>query len=146
MVLLLHEDLANLFRHREFSQIFALSDSIAVIANGFVFILEIEAQHLLWIFRGAYWLGRNRWHLPEIIDLPREDQGVVELLLGVDLELAGYAHILRSAEDLGIDHVTDDRLILASKVFIQQLGEAITGDFFFDYGRSELRHVVSPSN
>src|SRR5580698_10925993 len=41
MVLLLHQDLANLFRHRVFSKRFTLPDAIAVIANGFVFIVEI---------------------------------------------------------------------------------------------------------
>ena len=43
MVLLLHKDLANLLRHREFTKSFALPDAIAIIADGFVFILEIEA-------------------------------------------------------------------------------------------------------
>jgi hypothetical protein len=36
MVLLLHEDLANLFPHRVFAQRFALPDTLAIIANGFV--------------------------------------------------------------------------------------------------------------
>src|SRR5262249_12133991 len=43
MVLLLHKDLANLLRHREFTKSFALPDAIAIIADGFVLILEIEA-------------------------------------------------------------------------------------------------------
>jgi hypothetical protein len=41
MILFLHEDLANLFRHRVFSKRFTLPDAIAVIANGFIFIFEI---------------------------------------------------------------------------------------------------------
>ena len=81
MVLLLHEDLANLFRHRIFSQRFALPDAIAVIANGFVFIIEIVAQHVFRIFRCAYRLGSDHRHFTEIVDLPREDQGMIELLL-----------------------------------------------------------------
>ncbi len=87
MVLLLHEDLPNLFRHREFSKSFALPDAIAIIPNGVVFIFEIEPQHLFRIFRRAYRLGSNRWHFAEVINLPRDDQGMVELLLGVDFEL-----------------------------------------------------------
>jgi|SRR5215470_13156294 len=43
MVLLLHEDLANLLRHREFTESFALPDAIAIIEDGFVFIIKIEA-------------------------------------------------------------------------------------------------------
>src|SRR5215472_15940372 len=110
MVLLLYKDLANLLRHREFSQHFTLPDPIAVIANRFVFVLEIEAEHLFRIFRGAYRLGSNRWHFPEIINLPRDNQGVVKLLLGMDLELVGDVHVLGTAEDLGIDYVANDRL------------------------------------
>src|ERR1700680_1923650 len=45
MGLLLHQNLANLFCHRVFSKRFALPDTIAVIANGVVFIIEIEPQH-----------------------------------------------------------------------------------------------------
>src|SRR5258708_13408985 len=87
MVLLLHKDLANLFRHREFTKRFALPDAIAVFTNGVVFIFEIEPQHLFRIFRRAYRLGRNRWHFAEVINLPRDDQGMNELLLGSDFEL-----------------------------------------------------------
>ena len=87
MVLLLHEDLANLFRHREFSKRFTLPDAIAVIANGFVFIIEIVPEHVFRIFRCAHRLGSDRRHFAEIVDLPREDQGMIELLLGVDFEL-----------------------------------------------------------
>jgi hypothetical protein len=50
MVLLLHEDLPNLFRHRIFSKRFALPHAIAIIADGIVFILEIEAEYVDGIF------------------------------------------------------------------------------------------------
>ncbi len=75
MILLLHEDLANLFRHRVFSKLFTLPDAIAVIANGFIFIFEIIPEHVFRIFRCAYRLGSYSWHCAEIVDLPREDQG-----------------------------------------------------------------------
>ncbi len=100
MVLLLYKDLANLFRHSEFTKRFALPDAIAVITNGVVFIFEIEPQYLFRIFRRAYLLGSNPWHFAEIVDLPRDDQGMVELLLGVDFELRGDVHVLCAAEDL----------------------------------------------
>ena len=41
MILLLHEDLANLFRHRLFPKRFTLPDAIAVIADGLVLVIEI---------------------------------------------------------------------------------------------------------
>ena len=53
MILLLHENLTNLFRHCVFSKRFTLSDAIAVIANGFVFIVEIIPEHFFRIFRCA---------------------------------------------------------------------------------------------
>src|SRR5665811_362900 len=69
MILLLHEDLANLFRHREFSKRFTLPDAIAVIANGFVFIFEIIPEHVFRVFRCAYRL-ESRFRLWRILALP----------------------------------------------------------------------------
>src|ERR1043166_1772165 len=63
MILLLHEDLANLFRHRVFSKRLALSDAIAVIANGFVLVIEIVSEHVFRIFRRAHRFGSDRRHL-----------------------------------------------------------------------------------
>ena len=131
MVLLLHEDLANLLRHRVFSESFTLPDAIAVIANGFVFIVEIVSEHVFRILRRAHRLGSDHGHFAEIVDLPRKDQGMIELLLGVDFELGGDIHVLGAAEHLGIDYVGDDGLIFAGKVFVQQLREAVAGDFAF---------------
>src|SRR5262249_26764942 len=53
MVLLLHQDLANLFRHRVLSRRFALRDAFAIIANSFVFIIKIVAEHVPCILRCA---------------------------------------------------------------------------------------------
>src|SRR6266853_5099875 len=100
MILLLDQYLANLLRHREFSQRFALPDAVAVVANGIVFVLEIEPEHLLRIFRRAYRLGSDRRHLAEIVDLARNDQGMIELLFGMDFELRSDIHVLRAAEHL----------------------------------------------
>jgi len=128
MILLLHKDLANLFRHRVFAERFALPDAIAVIANGLIFIVEIIPQHVFRIFRCAYRLGSDHWHFAEIVDLPREYQGMIELLLGVDFELGGDVHVLGTAEHLGIDHVGDDGLIFAGKVFVQQIRKTVAGN------------------
>src|SRR5438477_1919210 len=70
MVLLLDEDLADLFGHGVFSKRFTLRDTITVIANGFVFIIEIVAEHVSRIFGRAHRFGCNRRHFAEIIDLP----------------------------------------------------------------------------
>jgi hypothetical protein len=72
MVLLLHEDLANLFSHRIFSKRFTLRDAIAVITNGFIFIVEIVAEHVFRVFRCADRLRAGHRHFAEVIDLPRQ--------------------------------------------------------------------------
>src|ERR1700747_2179800 len=64
MILLLHEDLANLFRHREFSERFALPDAIAIIANGFIFVVEVEPQHIFRTLRRANGFGVTAGILP----------------------------------------------------------------------------------
>src|SRR4030095_5237289 len=68
MVLLLHEDLANLFSQRKFSKRFTLRDAIAVIANGFIFIVEIVAEHISRVFRYADRLRTGHGHFAEVID------------------------------------------------------------------------------
>ena len=73
MILLLHEDLANLFRHRVFPKLFTLPDAIAIIANGLVFIIEIIPEHVSRIFRCVGRPGSYGRHFAEIVDLPREN-------------------------------------------------------------------------
>ena len=79
-------------------------------------------------------LGVTAGILPDIVDLPREDQGMIELLLGVDFELGSDIHVLGAAEHLGGDYVGDDGLIFAGKVFVEQLREAVAGNFVFICG------------
>src|SRR3984957_21008674 len=62
VILLLHQDFADLLSHGEFAERLALPDTVAVIANGFVFVVEIEPQHVLGIFRGLDRLRRNGRH------------------------------------------------------------------------------------
>ena len=71
---------------------------------------------------------------------------MIELLLGVDFELGGDVHVFGATEHLGVDHVGDDRLIFAGKVFVQQLCEAVAGNFIFVCGRYGLSHLFSPLN
>ena len=69
---------------------------------------------------------------------------MIELLLGVDFELGGDIHVLGAAEHLGIDYVGDDGLIFAGKVFVQQLREAVAGNFVFICGGLGLSHLIAP--
>src|SRR6202521_5330479 len=73
VVLFVDQDLANLFAHGIFSQLLALADSLAIIANSFSFVFEIELQHLFGFFRRPDALGLHRWHTPEIINLLSND-------------------------------------------------------------------------
>src|SRR6266566_7799203 len=116
MVLLLHQNLANLFRHRIFSKRLALRDAIAIIANGFVFIIEIVAEHVPRILRCADRLWRDRWHFAQIVDLSRESQGMIEFLLGVGPELSRDVHVFCAFDYLRIDYVSNYRLILAAQI------------------------------
>src|SRR5580692_6713398 len=52
VILLLHQAFADLLGHGEFAERLALPDAVAVTANGLVFVVEIEPQHVLGFFRG----------------------------------------------------------------------------------------------
>src|SRR5437867_13182707 len=93
MILLLHQDLANLLSHRIFSKRFTLWNAIAVITYGFIFVVEMVAEHVSRAFRCADRLRTSHRNFAEIIDLPREDEGMIELLLGVDFELSGVVPV-----------------------------------------------------
>src|SRR6185312_8006237 len=49
MVLLFDQNLTDLLCQREFTKALALPDSVTILPDGFVFIFEIEAQHILCI-------------------------------------------------------------------------------------------------
>jgi hypothetical protein len=44
VVLVVYKNLANLFRHGKFAERFALSNAVAILATGLVFVLEIESE------------------------------------------------------------------------------------------------------
>ena len=71
-------------------------------------------------------LRTNDRHFAEVIDLPRQGQGMIEFLLGVDFELSGDVHVFGALEDLGIDDVRNDGLIFTGQVFVQQLRETVS--------------------
>ncbi len=76
-------------------------------------------------------LRSDHRHFAEIVDLPRENQGMIEFLLGMDFELGGDVHILGAAQHLGINDIGDNGLIFAGKVFVQQFRESVAGNFVF---------------
>ena len=108
------------------------------------YLFQIKAEHFLCLFRSPDWLGGDGRHFAQIVDLPRNDQGVLQLLLGVQFELCGDAHELSSLQHLGIHHVRDDGLVFAREVFIQQLCQMIAGNVLFALERFLLSHRVSP--
>src|SRR5262245_26873382 len=69
---------------------------------------------------------------------------MIELLLGMDFQLGGHVHVLGAAEYLGIDHIGDDRLIFAGKVFVQQFCEAVARTLDFVRSGSGCSHQVPP--
>src|SRR4029450_10555453 len=140
MILLLYQDLTNLLRYRVLAKALTLPDAIAVITNGFVLVVEIVPEHFLRILRRAPGPWRDDRHLAEIVDLSRQDQRMIELLLGVDLELSSDVHILGTTEHLGIDHVGDDGWICWWESLVQQLRETVAGDLFLDDGGLGLGH------
>jgi hypothetical protein len=83
VVLLVYENLPNLLRHGKFAEGFTLPNPLAVIPDRFILIFQIKAEHVLCRFRSPNRLGRDGRHFAQIVDLPRNDQGVLQLLMGV---------------------------------------------------------------
>ena len=64
----------------------------------------------------------------EVVDLARDGERVVELLVRVLLELAGYVLKSRGVELLTEDHVLNDRLVLAGEILLQSCDELFARD------------------
>ena len=64
VILFLHENSANLFRHRKLSKPFTLPNSSVIIENGFVFIFQIEFEHFFRLFEVRTGLGITVGILP----------------------------------------------------------------------------------
>ena len=128
MVLLLEEYLAEVLAEGELVELVGLLDSATVVADGFDFVVEVEAKHFLGLFAGLDGLGGDGGHAAEVVDLVGEDEGVGELFLGVDLELAGDVHVSRAFEHLGVVDVGDDGLKLALQVFVEEIDDLLAGD------------------
>ena len=60
--------------------------------------------------------------------MPRNDEGVLQLLRGVFLELLSDRHELGALDDLRVHNVGDNGLILARQVFIEKVSELVARD------------------
>jgi len=65
---------------------------------------------------------------------------MVEFLFRMDLQLLSDAHVFRALEHLGIDHVSDDCLVFAGQVFVQQRRQLLAGSYR-DYMNIQLPPV-----
>jgi hypothetical protein len=128
VVLLVAEDLAEIFAEGELVELVGLADAAAVVADGFLLVFEIEAEHLGGLLAGLDGLVGYGRHSSEVVDPVAELEGVVELLLGMDFELAGDVHVSRSLEDLGVVDVGDDGLEFALEILVEEVGELLAGD------------------
>src|SRR5262249_43343872 len=86
VLLLVDEDLADLFSHRVLAQGLALADAPAVVADGLVLVLQVALEHLPRVLRDTDRLGHDGRHAAEVVDLLGDDEGVLQLLLGVFLQ------------------------------------------------------------
>jgi len=128
VVLLVAEDLAEILAEGELVELVGLADAAAVVADGLLLVVEIEAEHVGGLLAGLDRLMVDGRHSAEEIDPVAELEGVVELLLGVDFELAGDVHVGRSLEDLGVVDVGDDGLEFALEILVEEVGELLAGD------------------
>ena len=130
MVLLVAEDLAEVFAEGELVELVDLLDAAAVVADGLLLVFEVEAEHVGGLVAGLYGLSGYGGGASEEVDPVAELEGVAELFLGVDFEFAGDVHVGRAFEDLRVVDVGDDGLELALEVFVEEVDELLTGHGF----------------
>ena len=142
VVSLVAEDLAEVFAEGELVEFVDLADAAAVVADGLLFVLQVEAEHVGGLFAGLDGLGGDGRVSAEEIDPVTELEGVVEFLLGVDFELAGNVHVGCAFEALGVVDVGDDGLEFTLKIFVEEIDELFFGDggvFLLSWhGRADL--------
>src|ERR1700744_805635 len=68
MVLLIDENGADGLAHGIFIQFLGLLQATAVLTDGLLFVVEVEAKHVLGLFRGLDRLGLDCGHTAEIVD------------------------------------------------------------------------------
>jgi hypothetical protein len=126
MLLFLHQDLANMFRHRVFSQGLALGNPVAVISDCFGPILKIELEHIPGLFGRPDLLRLDCLHAAEIIDLFGNNERVAELFLRVLFKLTGNV-LFGALQHLRVNNIRNDRLVFTPQVFVQEFNQLFTG-------------------
>ncbi len=80
----------------EFVELVDLLDAAAVVADGLFFVLKVEAELVFGLVAGLDGLGGDGRVAAEEVDPVAELEGVTELFLGMDFELAGDVHVGRA--------------------------------------------------
>ena len=114
-------------RRWRIAQRLALLHALAIVADGVVLVVEVGAQHALGILGQHHRQRLGCRHTAQVIDVLGDRQGVLQLLARVHFQLLGNAHVFRALEGLRVDHVRDDRLILARQILVQQADELFAG-------------------
>src|SRR5512135_570664 len=69
VLLLVDQDRADVLGHGVLAERLALADALAVVADRLVLVIEVEAEHVLGLFRLLDRLGRDAWHPAQVVDL-----------------------------------------------------------------------------
>src|SRR5450432_1852782 len=113
VILFVDEDFADLLGHGVLAQGFTLPDAVAIVANGFAFVVQLEVQHFLGVVGSLHGFRCDAGHSTEIVDLAGDGKGVFEFLLGVNLKLIGDVHVRGALKNLRIHDIPDDGLVFA---------------------------------
>ena len=98
-----------------------------ILLDGFRLIVQVETKHVLRLCRRLDEFGRDVAHASEVIDLPGNDDLVLQLFPGVLFQFLGDGHVLSAFDHLRIDDIGDDGLILARQVFIEGRNQSVGG-------------------
>ena len=109
-------------------RLFALADAGTVLGDRLRFVGQVEAQQVGCLVGHLHRLGHRRRRPAEIVDLLGENERVLQLFAGVDLQLLRDRHVLSALQDLRVHHVGNDRLVFASEVAIQEIDQLRAGD------------------
>ncbi len=126
--LFLDDDGADLFAEGEFAEGFGLADALAVVADGFDFVVEVEAEHVFGFVGNFDGFGGDDGGAAEVIDLFGDDEGVGKFFGGVGFELAGDVHKLSALHGLAVGDVGDDGLVFAGEIFVEEFDEIFAGN------------------
>ena len=124
MFLFLDDDFAQGFGEGEFAHGFGLADALAIVGDGFAFVIQIEAEHVLGFVGHFDWLGRGDGRAAEVIDLLGDFEGVIEFFGSVGFEFASDVGEGGAFDHFAVNDVGDDGLVFARKVLVEEFDHA----------------------